>query len=505
MDYSQQRQPMQGGNSGAAPSRAFVSPLHDAAADPAPSRARPSSASHSPWAASPSTDEWTRRRSAFLPDASVTTELAAIKSSVTSSVSRWMSSFLDPTPSSSSSSAPAVAPPSPWVTTSAAAVHPPATAPRPRAPHIAPCPPDLYAMFPTVDREIVEAVYLEHAGDVDRSLSALLEMTDPDFVPEPEPEPEPVPQQQENARRTAALVSEFAAIAPGMGMGGIAAPGVGMMAPNAAAVPNSVLAAAESARAPRRSYDDHDDDEPSLFDDLAIAERVQEAAAKTKLMFRGMASKLERLTSRLGDEIELNFGAMSMPSLASDDEDDSMSRNSLTMSHHDDASILSLRSGANTPAPAFTTRHDSYGDTPLASPLPAAAAVPAGGPAPPRVAPITISRTASMRSFDSTPSSPFVISEPGDDDSDNEDQDKDVPSSPSQAHLRRHPALTRADSLSRSPTRPRSPLATSAGFSPVVAAPILSSSPASSVRSGLSRPVSPYAASAPAAGPSSSA
>ncbi|KAG0257986.1 hypothetical protein BG011_003603 [Mortierella polycephala] len=45
--------------------------------------------------------------------------------------------------------------------------------------------------FPTVEKEVCEFVLESHRGNVEASINALLEISDPEFHPEPEPQPQP--------------------------------------------------------------------------------------------------------------------------------------------------------------------------------------------------------------------------------------------------------------------------------------------------------------------------
>ncbi|KAJ3347082.1 hypothetical protein GGF32_007088 [Allomyces javanicus] len=72
----------------------------------------------------------------------------------------------------------------------------------------------LVAMFPTVDPDTAAAVYAAHGHDMDAAVSALLAISDPDYVPAP------TPVQERSANRLVVLSSSPAAIADLMALYG---------------------------------------------------------------------------------------------------------------------------------------------------------------------------------------------------------------------------------------------------------------------------------------------
>ncbi|KAF9289296.1 hypothetical protein BGZ88_007811 [Linnemannia elongata] len=106
--------------------------------------------------------------------------------------------------SSSTAAAATVAPVAP-LTTSAAPGSPPAPAPAPAQVQVPTQPATnpaqsereaklaiLTEAFPTVEKEVCEFVLESHRGDVEASINALLEISDPEFHAEPTPAPQPV-------------------------------------------------------------------------------------------------------------------------------------------------------------------------------------------------------------------------------------------------------------------------------------------------------------------------
>lgn len=103
--------------------------------------------------------------------------------------------------SSSPSAAATVAPVAPLMTSAAPASPPPAPAQAqvPTQPATNPAQSErearlaiLTEAFPTVEKEVCEFVLESHRGDVEASINALLEISDPEFHAEPTPAPQPV-------------------------------------------------------------------------------------------------------------------------------------------------------------------------------------------------------------------------------------------------------------------------------------------------------------------------
>lgn len=107
--------------------------------------------------------------------------------------------------SSSTAAAATVAPVAPLTTSAAPASPPPAPAPAqaqvqvPTQPATNPAQSEreaklaiLTEAFPTVEKEVCEFVLESHRGDVEASINALLEISDPEFHAEPTPAPQPV-------------------------------------------------------------------------------------------------------------------------------------------------------------------------------------------------------------------------------------------------------------------------------------------------------------------------
>lgn len=103
--------------------------------------------------------------------------------------------------SSSTAAAATVAPVAPLMTSAAPASPPPAPAQAqvPTQPATNPAQSErearlaiLTEAFPTVEKEVCEFVLESHRGDVEASINALLEISDPEFHAEPAPAPQPI-------------------------------------------------------------------------------------------------------------------------------------------------------------------------------------------------------------------------------------------------------------------------------------------------------------------------
>ncbi|KAI9222294.1 hypothetical protein BC828DRAFT_378798 [Blastocladiella britannica] len=461
-------------------------------------------------------------------------EFNAIRATVSSSVSRWMSQLLDddiddPSMNASSPSSSSANNSSNNNRHSSSGfglfgASTPTTNSVPRPPTMAPCPPGLYEMFAMLDPEVVEAVYVEHDGNAEAATMMLLAMSDPDFARNRTPSPPPQQQrpavlttaaERERQRRQAASHEFLAASGPAFLMRGS---GTAEFSASTTTHQSSVPGFMEQAsHAGTGSTLDPLED----VEEVDLIEKFDEIANKTKLLLQDVASKFERFTTRVADEFDLGLGSTGFE--LGDVTPAASSRASLTLSLEDeDASILydasaALSSMMPPPPPPmmrldsgsrYSSRRSSLEDAPLTSPLPGPAnmlsqkrggghlsistqfgAPLTGGASPSR----GHSRSSSVSSLArEAPLSPFVISEPGDsDDEADEEYKKEIfggsatmaaaaASSPPRSSSLDVPSPA-ASLLARrvasfTEPRPRSPLAVSPPLNVPFAAAALSSS-----------------------------